>query len=166
MNKEELMKLVSNLSEEDAEALSGLWEEELLAEKEKFQKEFDAEKIREEAKEEALMSAREEFQKEKRDNAIQSALENANSKSIKALKALIDLDKVEFEDGKLTGLSEQIETLKKECDFLFFVEAEDKPKFTKGIVPFESKADLSGLSYKERLKLYREMPELYKRLAK
>ena len=162
MKKEELLKLIPTLSEEDAEALSGLWEEEILAEKEKLEKEFDVDKIREEA----LLHAKEEFQTEKRENAIKNALENVNTKSIKALKALIDFDKVGFEEGELTGLKEQIEKLKEECDFLFFDEEEKKPKFTKELPPFENKADLSGLSYKERLKLYREMPEIYKRLVK
>ena len=113
-----------------------------------------------------LIDLKEEFRKERMEDAIQVALEKADSKNIKALRALIDFDSVNFDEGKLTGLSEQIEKLKEECDFLFFEEEEEKPKFTKGIAPFENKADLSGLSYKERLKLYREMPEIYKRLAK
>lgn len=159
------MGLIPGLSMEDAEALSDLWEDSLLKEKEKIQAEFNPEKIREEAKAEALSLAREEFENEKKESAIENALESVNTKSLKALKALIDFDGVDFQDGKVTGLSEQIDRLKKECGFLFFEEEEEKPKFTKGIMPFESKADLSGLSYKERLKLYHEMPEIYKKLA-
>lgn len=166
MKKEEIMELIPTLSEEDADALSALWEEELLKEKENFTQEFDADKIRQEAKDEALFMAREEFEKEKKENAIQHALENANARNIKALKALIDFEKVEFLEGKLVGFFEQIENLKEECGFLFIEEETEKPKFTKGITPFETGMDLSGLSYKERLKLYREMPELYKKLTK
>ncbi len=165
MKKEEIMELIPALSEEDAEVLSDLWEEELLKEKESFSESFDAEKIREEARRAAFDEAKEEYLKKQREDALEDALEKANSKSTKALKALIDTEKVGFEDGKITGLSEQIDKLKEECGFLFFSE-EEKPKFTNGPAPFENKMDLSGLSYKERLKLYCEMPEVYQRLVK
>lgn len=162
MKKEDIIELIPTLSKEDAQALADLWEEELLKEKETISTQFDAEKIREEA----FLEARKEFFKEKKESAIEKALEEANSKSTKALAALINLDNVDFEDGKLIGLSEQIEELKRECGFLFFDEEENKPKFTKGIESFEAKPDISGLSYKERLKLFNQMPELYKKLAK
>lgn len=160
MKKEDLMELIPALSEEDAGVLCDLWYEELSKEKESF----DAEKIREEAKNEAYELARKEYLKKQRDMALEDALEKVNSKSTKTLRALIDTEMVGFEDGKLTGLSEQIDKLKEECGFLFF--EEEKPKFTKGPAPFENKLDLSGLSYKERLKLYCEMPEVYQRLVK
>ena len=162
MKKEDIMELIPNLSEEDAKALGELWEEELSREKENISAQFDAEKIREEA----FLEAKNEFLKEKKESAIEKALEDANSKSTKTLAALINFDNVNFEDGKLVGLSEQIEELKRECGFLFFDEEENKPKFTKGIESFEAKPDISGLSYKERLKLFNQMPELYKKLAK
>lgn len=161
MKKEELMELIPALSAEDAEALAGLWEEELLKEKESL----DAEKIREEARCEGYNQAKNEYLEEQRERALEDALEKANSKSTKTLRALIDTEKVCFEDGQITGLSEQIDRLREECGFLFFDE-EEKPKFTNGPAPFESKLDLSGLSYKERLKLYSEMPEVYQRLVK
>lgn len=160
MKKEEIMELIPALSEEDAQALSELWEETLSKEKEGF----DAEKIREEARQEAFFEAKQEYLKKERDNALEDALEKVNSKSTKALKALIDMENVGFEDGHLTGLSQQIDKLKEECGFLFF--EEDKPKFTSAPAPFENKMDLAGLSYKERLKLYCEMPELYQKLVK
>lgn len=164
MKKEEIMELIPALSQEDAEALSELWEEELSKEREILSKDFDAEKIREEAKQEALSEARQEYLKKQREVALEEALEKANSKSTKALKALIDTELVGFEDGQITGLTEQIDKLKEECGFLFF--EEEKPKFTSGPAPFENKMELSGLSYKERLKLYCEMPEVYQRLVK
>jgi len=161
MKKEEIMGLIPTLSEEDAEALSDIWEEELLKEKESF----DAEKIREEARQEALFEAQQAYLEKERDTALEVALEKANSKSTKALRALIDMEKVGFEDGQITGLSQQIDMLKAECGFLFF-EDDEKPKFTKGPAPFENKIDISSLSYKERLKLYCEMPDVYQRLVK
>ncbi len=160
MKKEDIMELIPALSEEDAGVLCDLWEEEILKEKESF----DAEKIREEAKIEAYAIAREEYMKKQRDRALEDALEKINSKSTKTLRALIDTEKIGFEDGELTGLSEQVDKLKEECGFLFF--EDEKPKFTNGPAPFENKLDLTGLSYKERLKLYYEMPEVYQRLVK
>lgn len=157
MNKEEILELVPSIGDEDAQAISELWNEALLKEKE----DFDAEKIREEA----YLDAKREFEKENRENALENALLGANSKNVKALRALVDFEKVDFADGKLTGLSEQIDALKKECGYLFFDE-EEKPKFTNGLTSFENRVDLSGLSYKERLKLYREMPDIYDRLAR
>ena len=164
MKKEEIMELIPALSQEDAEALSELWEEELSKEREILSKDFDAEKIREEAKQEALSEAKEEYLKKQREEALEEALEKANSKSTRALKALIDIEKVGFEDGQITGLSEQIDKVKEECGFLFF--EEEKPKFTSGPTPFENRLDLTGLSYKDRLKLFSEMPEVYQRLVK
>lgn len=158
MKKKEIMELIPALSEEDAEALSDLFGEELLKEKE------SAEKIREEARQEALFEAKQEYLKKQKEVALEEALAKANSKSTKTLKALIDTEKVGFEDGQITGLSEQIDKLKEECGFLFF--EEEKPKFTKGPMPFENKMDVSGLSYKERLRLYSEMPDVYQRLVK
>jgi len=49
---------------------------------------------------------------------------------------------------------------------VLFFEDDEKPKFTKGPAPFENKIDISSLSYKERLKLYCEMPDVYQRLVK
>ena len=166
MNKEQIIELIPALSEEDAGALSELWEEELLKEKELFSESVDLEKVKEEARNEALSLAREEFLEKQKKDALNDALIKANSKSTKALEALIDTDKISFSEGKITGLSEQIELLRAECGFLFFDAEEEKPKFTKGPTPFKGRADLSGLSYKERLKLYREMPEVYEKLVK
>ncbi len=159
MKKEEVIGLIPTLSEEDAEALQSLWEEELGKERE------NAEKIREDARNEAYEQAKQEYLEKQREYALEDALEKVNSKSTKTLKALIDTGKVEFCDGKITGLSEQIDKLKEECGFLFF-DDEEKPKFTNGPAPFERNLDLSGLSYKERLKLFSEMPEVYQRLVK
>lgn len=164
MKKEEIMELVPALSEDDAEALSGLWEEELLKEKENFRQSFDEEKIRQEAKNEAFALARDEYLKKQCEDALEDALEKSNAKSTKALRALIDTEKIGFEDGKLTGFSEQLDKLKEECGFLFF--DEKKPKFTSGPLAFQNKPDISSLSYKERLKLYCEMPDVYQRLVK
>lgn len=162
MRKEDIIELIPGLTEEEAEAIIKLFNEQLEKEKESVRAEFDVEKI----KEEALLEAEAKMAEKEKENAISDTLDKANSKNKKALSALIDFDKVSFEEGKLVGLIEQIEALKKECDYLFVEEETDKPKFTNGLGSCENRIDISGLSYSERLKLYKEMPELYKKLIR
>ena len=162
MNKEEIMELLPNLKEEEIETILKLFNERLEKEKESIESGFDIEKI----KEEAILEAEAKMAEREKENAISDTLDKANSKNKKALSALIDFDKVSFEDGKLIGLIEQIESLKQECDYLFNDSETDKPKFTNGLGAFENKLDMSGLSYSERLRLYKEMPELYKKLIR
>ena len=162
MKKEEIMELLPNLKEEEAEAILKLFNERLEKEKESIEAGFDIDKI----KEEAVLEAEAKMAEREKENAISDTLDKANSKNKKALSALIDFDKVSFEDGKLMGLLEQIETLKQECDYLFNDDETGKPKFTNGLGTFENKLDMSGLSYSERLRLYKEMPELYKKLMR
>lgn len=51
---------------------------------------------------------------------ISSALREAGARSEKAVLAFIDQDKVNFDDnGKLIGLSEQLDAVKKDNDYLF-----------------------------------------------
>jgi len=61
------------------------------------------------------------------DNAIESSLTGAKAKNIKATRALLDESKISLgEDGKLIGLSEQLEGIKKENAFMFDVVEEGK----------------------------------------
>ncbi len=63
--------------------------------------------------------------------AISNFLRDAGAKNSKAVSALLDLDKVSLDDkGKLTGLDDQVEALKKSDGYLFTSnETEDtKPK--------------------------------------
>lgn len=56
------------------------------------------------------------------DNAVDKAITGANGKNVKAIKALLNLEKAELsEDGTVKGLSEQLEALAKAEDssFLF-----------------------------------------------
>lgn len=65
------------------------------------------------------------------DSAIQLAIAKSGTLSEKALMGLLDKDKIKFDkDGKLTGLDEQIEAIKKEDSFLFKAAEPDDP--TKG----------------------------------
>lgn len=54
-----------------------------------------------------------------RSHAIDMALSKSGAKSEKALRALLDDSKIEFKDGRLTGLDEQLTEVKKEHSYLF-----------------------------------------------
>lgn len=56
------------------------------------------------------------------DYALEGALTGAKCKNNKALKALLNLDEVKYQDGKLEGLDTQLEGLKKEASYLFEAE--------------------------------------------
>ena len=59
----------------------------------------------------------------KKDNAIEASLRDSKAKNIKAVKALLDLDKITFEDDKLSGLEEQIKSLQESDNSKFMFES-------------------------------------------
>lgn len=60
------------------------------------------------------------------DHALDGALSGAKAKNIKAVRALLETDKLKLnKDGTLTGLSEQLDKIRNENDYLF--EAEKAP---------------------------------------
>ncbi len=72
-----------------------------------------------------------ELNKLKLDNAVDKALGEAKAKNSKAVKALLDLAKVEIgKDGKLSGFDEQIEALKKSDGWMFDVQQQTQQQFT------------------------------------
>jgi len=62
--------------------------------------------------------------------ALDSALSGAKVKNLKAVKALLDADKIELDGDKLTGLEEQLEALKTSDAYLFESTEETKPTFS------------------------------------
>ena len=117
----------------------------------------------------------EEIKRLKVDTAVELALTAAKAKNVKAVKALLELDKAELdEDGTVKGLAEQIQKLAKAPDSGFLFE-ESKPKQNfKGFKPGESGDDGKGggmtlesfrkLSSAERFAFAQEHPEDYKKL--
>lgn len=69
-----------------------------------------------------------------KNHAIEGGIRDAKGKNIKAITALLDLEKIKYADGKLEGLTEQLETLTKGDDtgFLF---GENKPTNPTGTNP-------------------------------
>lgn len=63
----------------------------------------------------------------KQDNAVQNYLKDAGARDIKAILPFVDSDTIKYDDdkGELTGLSEQVEKIKGDHDYLF--QEEEKP---------------------------------------
>jgi len=67
----------------------------------------------------AEAEAKAKIQQIQYDHALESALLGNKAKSVKAVKALLDLEKIKYEDGKLSGLDEQVASLKDSQSYLF-----------------------------------------------
>lgn len=109
-------KQINNLKDEFKDA-KGLKEKVEQLEKDNKQKDTDYEK---------------NLKQIKLDNAIETALKSANAKSPKALKALLDLEKVKLDGDTLLGFEDQLTSIKKEHDYLFEKEVKGTGAFTTG----------------------------------
>ena len=122
--------------------------------------------------EDSKAKAEEQLQATKKDYEIAAALSKAGAKNDKAVKALLDTEKVNFDDnGKLIGLSEQLEAVKKDNDFLFADANESNPRPT-----ITSKGNpnpdggngtkaLADYSYQELVALKTDNPTQYQTLV-
>lgn len=155
MNKEELIAL--GLTEEQANNVIGKYEnmipkarfnevneakkllEQSIVEKEKQLKEItasnlDGEELKKQLSElQAQAQAKEEemkanLQNLKIDSAIELALTKAGAKNNKAVRSLLDMERIVFKDDKLTGLEEQIKEVQEKEAYLF------KNSDTQGVV--------------------------------
>lgn len=89
--------------------------------------------------------------------AVDTALVNAKAKNMKAVRALLDLEKAELiEDGTIKGLADQIKKLVSADDSKFLFETSEKKTTMKGAAPAESgkeepdsKVDFTKMSYEE-----------------
>ena len=97
-----------------------------------------------------------ELKQLKLDNAIDTALTAAGAKNVKAVKPFIDTTKIKLgEDGKLTGLDEQLKEVQKTDGYLF-AEKQQKQQTFKGFQPGASgevkpgtEVDTSKMTYSE-----------------
>lgn len=73
------------------------------------------------------------------DSAVEAALVGAKAKNVKAVKALLELDKAELaEDGTVKGLAEQLKALTESPDTGFLFDTDSKKSGTfKGVKPGE-----------------------------
>lgn len=88
------------------------------------------------------------------DNAVEAAILAAGAKNVKAVRALMDADKLRLEkDGTVTGLSDQLKAIQKSDAYMF---AEKQQQQFKGFQPGASgdvkpdgKVDVSKMTYSE-----------------
>jgi len=126
--------------------------------------ETDLEKLKKEEYERAYLEASKEFNEYKKTQAIDGFLKSFGARNIAAVKALISMEGVGFENDTLTGLDEQVEKIVKENPFLFEAAQSAKPAFTSQIEggnDLITKDAFQKLGYHERLKLYNDNPTLY-----
>ena len=95
------------------------------------------------------------------DSAVERALLDAGAIDTAISKSVMDFENVLFEGGEILGLGEEIDRVKKEYGFLFRM---DCPQFSASSGNDED-IDLTSLNYIERLKLFKENPELYRRYS-
>lgn len=106
-----------------------------------------------------------ELKQLKFDNALESALVAAGAKSTKAVRALLNVDNVKLnEDGKFSGLDEQITALKT-SDGYMFAEQQNKQNF-KGFQPGATgnikpgaNVDTSKMTYSEMVAYLEANPD-------
>lgn len=58
-----------------------------------------------------------------KDHAIENVVRDAKAKNVKAVMALLDMDKITYKDGQLSGATEQLDALKAGDDAFLFGEA-------------------------------------------
>ena len=136
---------------------------------------IDIEEIKKQAREEGKAEGSKEIQEFKRQNAI----DKDNSKEFeidgkkykvkdkKALQGYIDNEKVKFENEQVSGLVEQFPEIVKTSPYLFETDTKT-PQFsdtTPGVANKElTKEMFKKMSYKERVALKNEKPEIYENL--
>lgn len=97
------------------------------------------------------------------DSAVNAAIQAARGKNAKAIKALLDMEKISIaEDGSVQGIDEQIKALGKADDSKFLFD-DGKPKL-KGLQPAEGadgipETEKGNMSYSELVAFLEENPD-------
>lgn len=130
----------------------------------------DVEAIKQEEFERGKAEGSKEIEEFKKQNVLEKALANHKAKDTNILSKMLDMEKIKFNDKfEITeGLEEQIDSLKESHDYLF---NSDKPlpKFSDKTPGADngteiSKEDFKKMSYKDRVALKKEQPEVYENL--
>lgn len=130
----------------------------------------DVEAIKKEQFELGKTEGSKEIEAFKKQNALERALENYKAKDTNILSKMLDMDKIKFNDKFeiVEGLEEQINPLKESHDYLFNSDKQP-PKFSDKTPGAEngteiSKEEFKKMSYKDRVALKQEQPEIYENL--
>lgn len=104
-------------------------------------------------------------------NAVKLALKDSGTVNSDLLFGQVNMDNVIIQDdGKISGLDDQVATFKESMPYLFqSTEEPAKPKIVAGGNPSTTTPatyDLSKMSYKEVAKLKAEQPEVFEQLTK
>lgn len=110
------------------------------------------------------------------DNAVELALTGAKAKNSKAVKALLDLEKIEVDGDKIKGLESQVKKLVEGEDTKFLFESDETQQQgkLKGVKPGEKKSgtpdsvtkeQFARMGYKERMNIHNTNKELYDSLT-
>jgi len=119
----------------------------------------------------ATQDLQDKLDKQAFDFSLDKALSAAKVKNAKAVKALLDADKIKLDGEQLLGLDDQLKTIKESDGYLFADEQQEggKPSIMTGQHgkggTEVSTADFGKMSYKERIKLKQENPDQYNSLA-
>ncbi len=93
---------------------------------------------------------REDMDRLKIDNAVDLALSQAGAITGKAVRALIDMDKVSFDDkGNVCGVTEQVEQLAGSSDTGYLFNRQGVKGVSIGVGEREPRADVGSMSYSE-----------------
>lgn len=104
------------------------------------------------------------------DFSLEKALAQAGAKNPKAVKALLDVEKIKLDGETLLGLEDQLSALKESDAYLF---GTDEPAGLKGRQPNDPPGNPAGVknpfskehfNLTEQARLYKDDPELYKQL--
>lgn len=103
---------------------------------------------------------------------LEGALKGSKAKNLKAIKAILDMDKVKLEGDTLTGLEEQLTALKESDAYLFDVEEQTPPSLG-GFKPTNNDKPPKGFknpwskehrNLTEQARILRENPQLAQQL--
>lgn len=100
--------------------------------------------------------------------ALDRALTGAKARNNKAVRALLDLDKLSLEGDGIAGLEEQIASLRRDNGFLFesnVPSAGGRGNFARTGGPAITAEQFSCMTYTQRMKLYNENKPLYEQLT-
>ena len=103
------------------------------------------------------------------DYALESALTKAKCRNNKAIKALLDLSELKYNDGNIEGLESQINDLKVNAEYLFEThQTQQGSGFNPGGSSSNkiTKDDFRKMNMLQRNELYKKDPQLYEELRK
>ena len=117
--------------------------------------------------EQTVSEYEQKLQKQSFDFELERAISKQDAKNVKAVKALLDTEKIKFEDGKLIGLEDQLKEVKENEPYLFGpdLKGREPHKTTQTPPAYKNnpwKVETKNLT--EQGRILKEDPELAERL--